>query len=100
LHKDHLSLFVNKIIGTVFNLKEIIPACKVVFNRLKCLNMETLINCNMKFKELNDREKIAINGGLGIGIAIVIGLTIAAGQEILSDWDNFVAGLSGEKEVK
>lgn len=44
--------------------------------------------------ELSHSEQQKLTGGI-LGV-IVAGLAIAAGAEIIGDWDNFERGLSGE----
>ncbi|NQU80088.1 MAG: hypothetical protein HQ543_01055 [Bacteroidetes bacterium] len=52
-------------------------------------------------QEMNTIKMKETNGGcIGILAAIAIGLAIAAGTEIFSDWDNFKAGLTGKPEQK
>ena len=52
------------------------------------------------FIPLDGNEIQNTRGGCAgaIGAAIIKALLTAAGVEILSDWDNFKAGLSGEPE--
>ena len=53
--------------------------------------METFV-----LKELSMEEIKENNGGdFGIGAAILIGLAIAAGSEVFSDWENFKRGFAG-----
>ena len=52
-----------------------------------------------RFIPLSEEEIQNTRGGIGILAAIAIGLTIAAGAEILGDWDNFKAGLMGRPEI-
>ena len=58
--------------------------------------METLQN---DLVPLNQEEMIRTAGGLPILFPIFVGLCIAAGTEIISDWDNFKAGLLGKPEI-
>ncbi|MBE9481539.1 MAG: hypothetical protein IMY69_07585 [Bacteroidetes bacterium] len=51
-------------------------------------------------QEMNTKQMKETNGDFGILAAIAIGIGIAAGAEILDDWDNFKAGLKGEPEQK
>ena len=51
-----------------------------------------------EFRPLDRAEMHATTGG--ILAAIAIGLAIAAGAEIIGDWDNFKAGLMGLPEIK
>lgn len=44
--------------------------------------------------ELNLSDQHTINGGFWGAVAA--GLIIAAGAEIISDWDNFERGLTGQ----
>lgn len=46
-----------------------------------------------------DREEMHETQG-GIWAAILAGLLIAGGVQILGDWDNFKAGLAGRAEIK
>ena len=59
-------------------------------NATQCLSKE--------FRPL-DREEMHSTQG-GIFGAIAIGLAIAAGAEIIGDWDNFKAGLMGLPEIQ
>ena len=52
-----------------------------------------------RFIPLSEEETQNTRGGVGILAAIAIGLAIAAGAEIFSDWDNFKAGLMGRPEI-
>jgi len=52
-----------------------------------------------RFIPLNGDEIQNIRGGFTILAAIAIGLAVAAGAEIFSDWDNFKAGLRGRPEI-
>jgi hypothetical protein len=52
-----------------------------------------------RFIPLNEEEAQNTCGGLGVLAAIAVGLAIAAGAEIFSDWDNFKAGLMGRPEI-
>lgn len=49
----------------------------------------------MELVELNHNNEKNINGGSILG-AIAAGLVIAAGAEIIGDWDNFERGLTGQ----
>jgi len=60
--------------------------------------MKTLELEKIGVQEMNTKQMKKINGGFGILAAIVIGLAIAGGAEIFGDWDNFKAGLKGERE--
>jgi len=44
------------------------------------------------------KEIIEINGR-DFGLTVLAGLVIAAGVEIVNDWENFKAGLSGRTPV-
>ncbi len=59
--------------------------------------METLQN---GLKPLNKKELIGINGGCPILLPIFVAAAGAAISEIISDWDNFKAGLLGKPEIK
>ena len=59
--------------------------------------MESIKNIN-DFQELNQSELVGISGG--VIWYIVGGLVIAIAKEVMSDWDNFKAGLTGQPEVK
>jgi len=50
------------------------------------------------FIPLNRNELPDIRGGCPMVVPILVGLAIAAGSEIISDWDNFKAGLLGNPE--
>jgi hypothetical protein len=50
---------------------------------------------NFGVHELDAREMKESGGLIGIGGLILVGLAIAAGTQIMSDWDNFKAGLGG-----
>jgi hypothetical protein len=47
---------------------------------------------------MNREEMLDTHGG--IWAAILVGLTIAAGAEIIRDWDNFKRGLQGLPEIR
>jgi hypothetical protein len=55
---------------------------------------------NSSLKELNNDECKKINGGLFGLDDIIVGIVVGAAIEIMSDWDNFKAGLSGHPPVK
>jgi len=59
--------------------------------------MESIKNIR-DFQELNQSELIDISGGFIW--YIVGGLAIAIAKEVMSDWDNFKAGLTGQPEIK
>ena len=48
--------------------------------------------------EMDAKEINEINGG-DFGLTVLAGLVIAAGVEIVDDWENFKAGLSGSAPV-
>jgi hypothetical protein len=50
--------------------------------------------------ELDERILKNTDGGWAWLVAIAVGIGIGAGVQIMSDWDNFKAGLSGEPEIK
>lgn len=50
---------------------------------------------DLELIDLNSFEEKNINGG-GFFIAVAAGLTIAAGTEIITDWDNFERGFTGQ----
>lgn len=51
-------------------------------------------------QEMNAQETCGCNGGsLTLG-AIAAGIIIAAAAEIIGDWDNFKAGINGDKKQK
>lgn len=53
------------------------------------------------FSEISMSEQQEINGGIWPIIArIVVGLAIAAGTELIDDWDNFKNGLMGRPETQ
>ncbi|MBX2897310.1 MAG: hypothetical protein KF763_17835 [Cyclobacteriaceae bacterium] len=55
---------------------------------------------DISLNELDSDECREINGGL-FGIDdIIIGIVVGAAIEVMSDWDNFKAGLSGHPPVK
>ena len=62
--------------------------------------MKTLELEKFGVQEMNTIKMKETNGGFGILAAIAIGIAIAAGAEIFSDWDNFKAGLTGKPEIK
>jgi len=61
--------------------------------------MKNLDLLPLGIQEMNAEEIRNINGGFGFFAAVAIGLAIAAGAEIFSDWDNFKAGLRGDCET-
>lgn len=56
----------------------------------------------ISIEELDANEMVKTNGGItfGVGTAILIGLAIAAGTEIMGDWQNFKAGFSGKPYIE
>ena len=59
--------------------------------------METIKNLSY-YRELDKEELSGIYGG--VIWYIVGGVIIAVVNEIVSDWDNFKAGLRGQPEIK
>ncbi|QEC51361.1 hypothetical protein EDD80_101135 [Anseongella ginsenosidimutans] len=53
---------------------------------------------NTVLVSLSEDELRAVNGGLVFWTAVAAGVCISAITEIISDWDNFKAGLSGRCE--
>jgi lactobin A/cerein 7B family class IIb bacteriocin len=51
---------------------------------------------NYGVQELDAREMKEISGGW---FRIIVGVVIAAVNEIVGDWENFKAGLNGEQPV-
>jgi len=49
--------------------------------------------------EISKEEQREINGGFFGVDDLIIGLTLGVAMEIISDWDNFKAGLSGRPPV-
>lgn len=49
-------------------------------------------------RELAPEEQLEINGG-GFGLEALGGLLLAIAKEVLSDWENFKRGLSGQPEI-
>ncbi len=60
--------------------------------------METTLKLGQETRELTYEELCTTRGG--IIPAIIAGLVIAAGAEIIRDWDNFKNGLMGIPEEK
>ena len=60
--------------------------------------MNETLSLTKDFLPLQRKEMYEIRGG--ILLAILAGLTIAAGAAIINDWDNFKAGLMGRPEIK
>jgi hypothetical protein len=50
------------------------------------------------YEELDRDELIGISGG--VIWYIIAGIIVAAVNEVISDWDNFKAGLTGQPEIK
>jgi hypothetical protein len=63
----------------------------------KSEHMETLQEGLVLLKQ---KELLEIHGGCPILVPILVGLAIAAGTEIINDWDNFKAGLLGKPEIR
>lgn len=59
--------------------------------------MESIKNIR-DFQELNQSEMASISGG--VIWYIVGGIVVAMAKEVMSDWDNFKAGLTGQPEIK
>ncbi|MBW3466256.1 class IIb bacteriocin, lactobin A/cerein 7B family [Arthrospiribacter ruber] len=53
-----------------------------------------------KFEELSFEEMVEVEGGLGFWATVGAGILVASAVAIISDWDNFKAGLKGEPEIK
>ncbi|MGF7215792.1 hypothetical protein GGR92_001932 [Spirosoma lacussanchae] len=63
--------------------------------------MNTLSLDNFDVVEMDEYAIQQTQGGTPIHVAILIGVAIAAATEIIQDWDNFKAGLSGNcKQAK
>ena len=60
--------------------------------KTRTFRMENLI-------EISKEEQREINGGFFGVDDLIIGLTLGVAMEIISDWDNFKAGLSGRPPV-
>lgn len=56
--------------------------------------MEALRNIDLVELKLSEQKNIT--GGFAFLATIAAGLIIAAGTEIISDWDNFERGFSGQ----
>jgi hypothetical protein len=50
------------------------------------------------YEELDRDELIGISGG--VIWYIIAGIIVAVANEVISDWDNFKAGLTGQPEIK
>lgn len=50
------------------------------------------------YRELDKNELSGIYGG--VAWYVIGGLIFAVANEIVSDWDNFKAGLKGQPEIK
>jgi hypothetical protein len=59
--------------------------------------MEAVKNLS-NYRELDQQELIGISGG--VMWFIIGGIVVAMAREVISDWDNFKAGLSGQAEIK
>ena len=55
--------------------------------------MKTLQTSYSGFEELTDAELLTVDGGFWW--VVVGGVAAAVGAQILADWDDFKAGLSG-----
>ena len=51
-------------------------------------------------EEMRQQDLKTINVGIGVVETIIAGAIIAAAAQIISDWDNFKAGLFGREEIK
>ena len=51
-------------------------------------------------EEMRQQDLKTINGGIGVVETIIAGAIVAAAAQIISDWDNFKAGLFGREEIK
>jgi lactobin A/cerein 7B family class IIb bacteriocin len=60
--------------------------------------MNETLKLSEQFLPMEREEMHETNGG--IWPAILAGLLIAGGVEIIGDWDNFKRGLSGRSEIK
>ncbi len=58
------------------------------------MNSELAIN---SFREIPVCEQKGLNGGWA---PIIAALAIVVVQEVISDWDNFINGLTGQPEEK
>jgi len=45
-------------------------------------------------KNISDQEAQNLNGGVAFLIPVLVGITIAAGANIIDHWDDFKAGLA------
>ncbi len=59
--------------------------------------MEAIKNLSY-YRELNKDELSGIYGG--VIWYLIAGVVVAVVNEIVSDWDNFKAGLRGQPEIK
>ena len=59
--------------------------------------MESIKNIR-DFHELNQSEMASVSGG--VIWYIIGGIAVAMAREVMSDWDNFKAGLTGQPEIK
>jgi len=50
------------------------------------------------YQELDQKELTGISGG--VIWFIIGGIVVAMAKEVMSDWDNFKAGLTGQAEIK
>ncbi|MCL2502109.1 MAG: hypothetical protein FWE30_07220 [Bacteroidales bacterium] len=49
--------------------------------------------------EISQKEMAETNGGVGLLELILIGIVVGAVIEVINDWDNFKAGLTGQPEI-
>lgn len=49
-------------------------------------------------EELSPEEQLEITGG-SFGLDVLGGLLLAIAKEVISDWDNFKRGLTGQPEI-
>ena len=61
--------------------------------------MNESLRLSEKFLPMKQEEMYETQGG-AILLIILAGLTIAAGAEIIGDWDNFKNGLRGRSEER
>ena len=53
-----------------------------------------------ELSEMTFVETKETNGGLGLLATIVAGVVVVAVAAVIDDWDNFKAGLAGEKKIE
>lgn len=51
---------------------------------------------DLHYEDLSSKQMSEISGG-GFGLTLLLGALVATVEEIISDWDNFERGLSGQK---